>query len=79
MNPPLLQKLYFVSLLAHQMQYPKKSHEFSLEFLIPLGFDVSAIQPNFVTRGIASRLHMLIVISLLKFLCILEVLSADSH
>ncbi len=79
MNLPFLWKLYFVSLLAHRMQYPKKSNEFSLEFPIPLGFDVFAIQPNFVARGIASRLRILIVILLLKLLCMLEVLFADSH
>ncbi len=61
------------------MQYPKMSKEFILEFPIPLGFDVFAIQPNFVAQVIASRLCMLIVISLLKLLCMLEVLSADSH
>ncbi len=61
------------------MQYPKRSKEFSLKFPISLGFDVFAIQPNFVTRRIASRLCMLVMISLLKFLCMLEVLSADSH
>ncbi len=61
------------------MQYPKSSKEFSLEFPIPLGFDVFAIQPNFVARGIASRLRMLVVISFLKLLCILEVLSVDNH
>ncbi len=61
------------------MQYPERSKEFSLEFPIPFGFDVFAIQPNFVARGIASRLRMLVMISLLKLLCMLEVLSADSH
>ncbi len=61
------------------MQYPKRSKEFSIEFPIPLGFDVFAIQPNFVARGIASRLCILVVISLLKLLCMLEVLSTDSH
>ncbi len=61
------------------MQYPKRSKEFSLEFPIPLGFDIFAIQPNFVAWGIASRLRMLVVILLLKLLCMLEVLSADSH
>ncbi len=61
------------------MQYPKKSKVFSLEFPILLGFDIFTIQPNFVARGIASRLYMLVVISLLKLLYILEVLSVDSH
>ncbi len=79
MNPPFLWKLYFVNLLAHRMQYPKRSKEFSLEFPIPLDFDVFAIQPNFVARGIASRLRMLVVISLLKLLCMLEFLSVDSY
>ncbi len=79
MNPSFLWKLYFVSLLAHRMQYPKRYKEFSFEFPIPLGFDVFAIQPNFVARGIASRLCMVVVTSLLKLLCMLKVLSADSH
>ncbi len=61
------------------MQYPKRSKEFSLELPIPLGFDLFAIQLNFVARGIASRLCMLVVISLLKLLCMLKVLSIDSH
>ncbi len=79
MNSLFLWKLYFVNLLAHRMQYPKRSNEFSLEFPIPLGFNVFAIQPNFVNRGIASRLRMLVMISLLKLLYMLEVLAADSH
>ncbi len=61
------------------MQYPKKSKEFSLEFPIPLDFDLFAIQPNFVVQNIASRLCMFIVILLLEFLCMLEILSANSH
>ncbi len=61
------------------MQYLKRSKEFSLKFLIPLGFDVFAIQPNFVAWGIASRLRMVVVISLLKLLYMLEILSADSY
>ncbi len=61
------------------MQYPKSSKEFSLKFPIPLGFDVFAIQLNFVVRGIASRLCILVVISLLKLLCMLEILYSDSH
>ncbi len=79
MNLPLLEKFYFVSLLAHQMQYPKRSKEFSLEFSIPLGFDIFAIKPNFVAQGIAFRLHIFDIILLMKLLCMLEVLSTYSH
>ncbi len=79
MEPPLFRKLYFVNLLTHRMQYPKRSKEFSLEFPILLGFDVFTIQPNFVAQGIASRLCMLVMILLLKLLYILEVLFVDSH
>ncbi len=79
MNHPLFRKLNFISLFAHRMQYQKRSKEFSLEFLIPLGFNIFAIQPNFVAWGIASRLRMLIMILLLELLCMLEVLSTDSH
>ncbi len=61
------------------MQYPKRSKEFSLEFPIPPDFNVFAIQPNFVAQDIPFRLCMLVVMLLLKLLCMLEVLSADSH
>ncbi len=79
MNPPFFWKLYFVSLLAYQIQYPKRSKEFSFEFSILSCFDVFDIQPNFVAWDIASRLCMHVVILLLKLLCMLKVLSTDSH
>ncbi len=78
MNFSLLRKLYFISLFAHWMQYLKKSKEFSLEFLILLGFNVFAIQPYFVAWSIACWLCMLVVILLLKLLYMLKILSIDS-
>ncbi len=47
--------------------------------MVAFGFDVFAVQPNFLAWDIASRLCMLIVISLLKLLCMLEIFSIDSH
>ncbi len=61
------------------MQYSKKSKEFSIKFPIPLGFNVFAIQPNFITWGIVSKLYMLVMILLLKILYILEIFSIDSY
>ena len=78
-NPSLPTKLNFISLLAHRMQHPKRSKKFCLGFLIPFGFDVFAIKPNFVARSIAFGLYGLIVVSFLEFLGMLEVFSADSH
>ncbi len=48
MNLLFFWKLYFVSLLAYRMCNPIRCKEFSLEFLIPLEFDVFAIQSNFI-------------------------------
>ena len=61
------------------MQYPKKSKEFILEFLIPLNFDIFAIQLNFIAQNIVSRLQMLVVILLLKLLYMLEIFFAGRH
>ncbi len=79
MNLPFLWQIYFVSLIAHRIQCPKWSKEFSLEFSILLGFDVLVIQPNFVARGIAFKLRLFVVILLLEPLCMLEIFSSDSH
>ena len=57
----------------------KKAKKFSFQFPITLAFNIFAIQPNFVARDITFRLCILVVISLLKLLCILEVFFIDSY
>ncbi len=47
--------------------------------MILFGPDIFAIEPNFGTWGIASRLCIFILISLLKLLGMLEVFSTDSY
>ena len=79
MNALLFEKLYFVNLLAHQMQYSKRSKEFSLELLIPLNFDSFAIQLNFIAREIAFKLCIIVMILFIKLLCMFDILSTDSH
>ena len=43
------------------------------------GFDVFAIQPNFVIEGVAPRLDAFIKSLLLKLLSVVEVLLANGH
>ena len=52
-----------------------------LRFQLPISFclDVFTIQPYLVTEGIASRLNAFIVGSLLKFLSVVEVFSANNY
>ena len=50
-----------------------------LKLLDAFGFDVFAIQSNFVTVGVASMLNVFIISSLLKLLSIVEVISANSY
>ena len=61
------------------MEYPERPKKLCLQFAITLGFDVFAIQPNFVTGGIASRLNTFVVGPLLKFLSMVEVFLANNH
>ncbi len=51
------------------MEDLERSKEFAFELLVPLCFDVFAIQPDLLARSIASTLYSLVIGSLLQFLC----------
>ena len=51
----------------------------SLPTSVSFDLDIFAIQPNFVTESIASRLNGFVVGSLLKFLSVVEVFSTKNH
>ncbi len=55
------------------------SKKLVLELLIPLRFDVFAIQPDLLARSVAVTLYFLVMGSLLQFLCIEKVLIANFH
>ena len=57
-------------------EWPK---ELCLQLLVLFGLDVFAVQSNFITGGIASRLDAFIVGPFLKFLSVVEVFSANNH
>ena len=61
------------------MENSERSKELGLKLQIAFGFDVFAIQPNFVTEGIAFRLDIFIVSLLLKLLTMVEDLSTNDH
>ena len=67
--------------LLHRPRYYKLSPPCTLCLKLPVlfGLDVFAIQPNFITRGIAPRLDAFIVGPFLKFLGIIEVFIANNH
>ena len=61
------------------MQNSKRSKELRLQLPVSFGLDVFAVQPNFITGGIAPRLDAFIVGLLLTFLGMVEVLLANDH
>ena len=61
------------------MQNSKRFKELCLQVLISFGLDIFAVQPNFITGGIAPRLDAFIVGPFLEFLGMVEVLSANDH
>ena len=44
-----------------------------------LGLDIFAVQPNFLTKGVALKLHSFIVSALLKFLGMIKIFSANNY
>ena len=61
------------------MEHPERSKELCLQLPVTLGLDIFAIQSYFVIGDIASRLNAFVVGLLLKFLGMVEVLSANKH
>ena len=57
----------------------ERSKKLRLKLPVAFGFDVFAIQPNFVIGSVATRLDAFILSSLLKLLSMVEVLPANSH
>ena len=57
----------------------ERSEELGIKLPVAFGFDVFAIQPNFVTGCIAPRFDAFIVSSLLKLLSVVEVFPANGH
>ena len=79
MDSPLLKKLQLVCLLPDRMEHPKRPKEFCLQLPVAFGLNIFAVQPNFLTGGVASRLDSLIVSSFLKFLGMVEIFSVNNH
>ena len=61
------------------MKHFKQSKKLCLQLPVLFGLDVFAIQPNFITGGIAPRLDAFIIGSLLEFLGIVEILTSNNH
>ena len=78
-DSPLLRKLQLVCLFPNGMEDSERLKELCLQLLVAFGLDIFAVQPNFLARGVAPRLDSLIVSSLLKFLGMVEVFSANNH
>ncbi len=55
------------------------SKKLALELLIPLRFDVFAIQPDFLAWTIATTLYFFVIGSILQLLCVEKVLTANFH
>ena len=79
MDPLLFRQFEFVDLVTHQVQNSKKPKKLHLQLLITFGFDIFAIQSNFLTRSETSRLSSFIVSLFLQFLDILQVFFTCSH
>ncbi len=50
-----------------------------LKLLVPLQFDVFAIQPDLLTWSVATTLYSLVMGFLLQLLCVEKVLPANFH
>ncbi len=61
------------------MEDSEGSKKLALELLVPLRFDVSAVQPDFLVRSIAAALNSLVMGSFLQLLCVEKVLTANFH
>ena len=61
------------------MQNSERFEELGFKLSVVFGFDVFAIEPNFVSGNVASRLNAFIVSLLLKLLSMMEVLLANRH
>ncbi len=66
-------------LVFYYMEDLEGSKKFAFELLVPLRFDVFAIQPDLFTRSVASALYSLIMGFFLQLLCVKKVLTANFY
>ncbi len=61
------------------MEDSEGSKKLALELLVPLRFDVPAVQQDLLARSIASALNSLVMGSFLQLLCVEKVLTANFY
>ncbi len=61
------------------MEDSEGSKKLALELLVPLCFDVPAVQLDLLARSVASALNSLVMGSFLQLLCVEKVLTANVH
>ncbi len=61
------------------MKDSKGSKELALELLVPLRFDVLAVQLDLFAWSVATALYSLVMGSFLQLLCVEKVLTANFH
>ncbi len=61
------------------MENSEGSKKLVLKLLVPLRFDVSAVQPDLLARSVASALNSRVMGSFLQLLCVEKVLTANFH
>ena len=61
------------------MERPKRLKELCLQLSVTFDLDIFAVQPNFLTGGVAPRSDSLIVSALLKFLGMIEIFLANNY
>ena len=79
MDSPFLRKLQLVYLFPNRIEHSERPKKFCLQLLVAFGLDIFAVQPNFLTEGVASRLDSFIVSLFLKFLGMMKIFLADNH
>ena len=61
----------FVGLATYQVQNLKRPKRLYLQLRIVFGFDIFAVQPNFLARSVTFKLNSFIIVSFLQFLGVL--------
>ncbi len=61
------------------MEDSEGSKKLALKLLVPLCFDVFAIQPDLLTWSIATALYSLVICSFLQLLCVEKVQTANFY
>ncbi len=61
------------------MEDSEYSKELDLKLILPLRFDVLAVQPDLLARSVTAALYSLVMSSFLQLLCVEEVLAANFY